>query len=264
MNTSQTISKPMKPYALVTGASSGIGYEYAKVLAEHGYNLIVVSNEDSMTDRARQISMQYPDIDVVPCVKDLGTQSAARELYEWVKEQDMEVEVLINNAGVYHFKDFLEDTEAFNTLILNLHMHTLAMLCYYFAKDMVSRHKGYIINMSSITSDYGIQRLATYSSTKGFVRLFSRSLHVELKAQGVNVTCVRPGAVATPLYNLNPTLQKIGLTLGFIITPQRLAKKGVRAMFAGKSSISPGIFTKILGMVAYIPICVLKPLRRWV
>lgn len=260
----QTTNKPMKPYALVTGASSGIGYEYAKILAERGYNLIVVSNEEVMTAKATQLRSLYPYIDIVPCVKDLGTQSAAKELYEWVHEQGLEVEVLINNAGVYHFKDFLDDTETFNTLILNLHMHTTAMLCYYFAKDMVSRHKGYIINMSSITSDYGIQRLATYSSTKGFVRLFSRSLHIELKSQGVNVTCVRPGAVATPLYNLNPTLQKIGLTLGFIITPHRLAKKGIRAMFAGKSTISPGLFTKILGLVAYIPISVLKPLRRWV
>lgn len=249
-------------YALVTGASSGIGYEYAIVMARRGYNLIVVSNEEAIFEKGKVLKEQFPALDIVPRLQDLGKQDAAKELYDWCKESGLEVEVLINNAGVYHDCDYLDDSERFNELILNLHVHTPAMLCYFFAKDMVARHKGYILNMSSVTSNYGIQRQSTYSSTKGFLRLFSKSLHIELKQKGVNVTCVRPGAVATPLYSIDAKAMKTGLALGAIIRPETLAEKGVKAMFKGKCVITPGFFTKILNMVPIIPVWVLRLVRK--
>lgn len=253
-----------KPYALVTGASSGIGYQYAIVLAKRGYNLLMVSNEaDAIVEKANIIKKDYPQIDVIPLMRDLGQQDAAKELYNWCKENGVEVEVLINNAGVYHDKDFLDDSEGFTKLILNLHIITPAMLVYFFAKDMVARHKGYILNMSSVTSNYGIQRMSTYSTTKGFLRLFSRSTHIELKDKGVNVTCVRPGAVATPLYNLDEKAMNAGLAVGAIIKPEKLAEKGVNAMFKGKHEITPGFFTKILNLVPILPVWLLRLVRKW-
>jgi len=250
-------------YALVTGASSGIGYEYAVVLAERGYDLLIVSNEDeALKQKAEDLRKTFPAIDIIAKTSDLGRQDAAKELYDWCKQEQLEVEVLVNNAGVYHDCDYLDDSERFNELILNLHVHTPAMLCYYFAKDMVARGNGYILNMSSVTSNYGIQRQSTYSSTKGFLRLFSKSLHIELKQKGVNVTCVRPGAVATPLYNLDDKAMKTGLAVGAIIRPRKLAEKGVKAMFKGKCVITPGFFTKILDMVPIIPVWVLKLVRK--
>ena len=250
-------------YALVTGASSGIGYEYAVVMAERGYNLIVVSNEAAMNDRAAELQQQFPSLDILPVVMDLGQQQAAKELYDWCKTRQLEVEVLINNAGVYHDKDFLDDSEGFNSLILLLHVYTPAMLLYYFGKDMKERRQGYILNMSSVTSGYGIQRQATYSSTKGFLRLFSKANHIELHEHGVKVCCVRPGAVATPLYNLDEKAIKSGMAVGAIISPRRLAEKGVKAMFAGKPEITPGFFTKFLNLVPLIPIWMLRLVRKW-
>lgn len=252
-----------KRYALVTGASSGIGYEYARVLGERGYGLIIVSNEDvALHAKAEELKAAY-QVEVVPIVMDLGKKDSALELYQFCQEKGLEVEVLINNAGVYHDRDFIEDSPAFNSLILTLHVHTPAMLCYWFAKDMVERKKGYILNMSSVTSGFGIQRQATYSSTKGFLKLFSRSLHVELYDKGVYVTCVRPGAVATTLYNLKPSAVKTGLILGYIITPEKLARKGINAMFKGRAQITPGLSTKLLQfLVALIPTCALRWLRK--
>ncbi len=251
-------------YAVVTGASSGIGYQYARVLAGYGYKIILVSNEeDAVSDKAGRIKADF-GTEAVPLCMDLGRQDAAKELYCLCRERGYEVEFLVNNAGVYHDRDFLDDTEEFNGLILNLHVFTPAMLEYHFAKDMVAKGRGYIINMSSVTSGFGIQRMAAYSSTKGFLQLFSRSTHVELHGKGVNVTCVRPGAVATALYNLRPPALRAGLALGYIITPEKLASKAVKAAFKGRAQITPGLYTKLLQcLVGLIPTRVLRLIRRW-
>jgi len=254
----------MEYFALVTGASSGIGYAYAREVASRGYNVLMVSNEaEAIVEKAKIIETDFPEVKVVPLMRDLSKQEAAKELYDWCKENAIEVEMLINNAGVYHDKDFLDDSAGFTQLIFNLHMHTPAMMVYYFAKDMVERKKGYVINMSSVTSNYGIQRMSTYSTTKGFLRLFSRSLYIELKGKGVNVTCVRPGAVATPLYNLDEKAMKSGLAVGAIITPEALARKGVNAVLKGKHEITPGLFTKILNLVPCLPTWLLVYVRKW-
>ncbi|MEE0923168.1 MAG: SDR family NAD(P)-dependent oxidoreductase, partial [Paludibacteraceae bacterium] len=143
------------PFALVTGASSGMGLEFAKQLAQRGYNLLIVSNEEAIHRVAKEIqdTCQPPhtadahsSITLLPLVMDLGRQESARELYEYTRAQGIEIEVLVNNAGVYHDRDILDDSEAFTSLILNLHMHTPAMLCYLFGQDMRERRKGYILN----------------------------------------------------------------------------------------------------------------------
>lgn len=250
-------------YALVTGASSGIGYQYARELASKGYKLIIASNEkDLLAEKAELLRSDF-GVDVIDLMMDLGVQSAAGDLHEFCKNRQLEVEVLINNAGVYHDRDFIEDSEAFNTTILNLHVFTPAMLEYHFGRDMAARGKGYILNMSSITSDIAVQRLATYSATKAFLKNFSRCTHIELYGKGVTVTCVRPGAVATGLYNLKPSALRTGLALGYIITPEKLARKAVDAMFRGKSRITPGLSSKLLvALVRLIPTGALKLVRK--
>jgi len=250
-------------YAVVTGASSGIGLGFSRVLARKGYNLVMVSNEDqALKDRAAEVSAAFC-VTAVPVTMDLADTRAPLKLHEFCKERGFEVEFLVNNAGVYHDRDFLDDSAEFNSLILLLHVHTPAMLEYYFGKDMVIQGKGYIVNISSVTSNFGIQRQATYSSTKGFLKLFSRSTHIELHDKGVNVCCVRPGAVATTLYNLSPSAVRTGLALGYIITPEKLASKAVGAALRGSSQITPGLSTKLLQvLVALIPTCLLRLIRR--
>lgn len=253
-----------KPYALVTGSSSGIGYQYARELASRGYNLVIVSNDaESLSEKASILRREF-DVVVIDVVMDLGIQDAASRLYSFCKDKGLLVEVLVNNAGVYHDRDFLKDSEEFNTLILNLHVFTPAMLEYKFGQDMAGMGKGYILNMSSITSDIAVQRLATYSATKAFLKNFSRCTHVELYDLGVTVTCVRPGAVATGLYNLKPSALKTGLALGYIITPEKLARKAVNAMFRRKAVYTPGLSSKILVfLVKLIPTSVLRRVRMW-
>ena len=251
-------------YAIITGASSGCGYEYARVMASKGYDLLIVSNEEAIHDKAALLRQDF-GVEVVSLVRNLGVQDAAIELYEFCQAEKLEVEVLINNAGVYHDRDFLDDSEEFNELIFNLHMHTPAMLMYYFAQDMVKRGKGYILNMCSITADIAVQRLGSYSATKAFLRNFTRSLHVELKGKGVYVTDVTPGAINTGLYNIRPWMTKMGLILGYIVEPDYLARRAVKAMFRGRAKVSiPCVWnTILLFFVALIPTCILRLVRKW-
>lgn len=251
-------------YALITGASSGCGYEYARILAQKGYNLLIVSNEDAIHDKAKTLRSDYP-VNIISLVRNLGVQDAAKELYEYCTDNHLEVEVLINNAGVYHDRDFMDDSEAFNMLIMNLHMITPAMLIYYFGQEMAKRGKGYVLNMCSVTADIAVQRLGSYGSTKAFLRNFSRSLYVEMKDKGVVITDMTPGAINTGLYNLKPWATKIGLLLGYIVQPDYLVRRGVNAMFRGRAKVSvPFVWNYLLIILVtlFVPTCLLRLIRK--
>ncbi len=256
-------------FALVTGASSGIGLAFARELARRGYNLLIVSNEEAIRASAKMIkphptSPVGEEIEIIPLVMDLSKQTAARELYEYTKAKGIEVEVLVNNAGVYHDKDILDDSEAFTGLIMNLHMYTPAMLCYLFGQDMKARGKGYILNVCSVTSKMAAQRLGTYGGTKAFLSHFTRALHIELKPYGVYVTDVSPGAVDTGLYSIRPWMTKAGKVLGIIVSPETLARRGLRALFHGRAKTTiPTIFWQVLSfIILLVPTCVLRLIRR--
>jgi short-subunit dehydrogenase len=251
-------------YALVTGASSGCGYEYARILAQKGYNLLIVSNEEAIHEKADILRGDFP-VNVISLVRNLGVQDAAKDLYNYCTDNHIEIEVLINNAGVYHDRDFMDDSEAFNMLIMNLHMITPAMLIYYFGQDMAKRGKGYVLNMCSVTADIAVQRLGSYGSTKAFLRNFSRSLYVEMKDKGVIITDMTPGAINTGLYNIKPWATKIGLLLGYIVQPNYLARRGVNAMFRGRAKVSvPFVWNYLLIwlVVLFVPTCLLRLIRK--
>ena len=250
-------------FALITGASSGMGYCYAQQLAARGYQLLIVSNEPAIHEKAAVLRNEY-SVQVVSLERDLSLPSAAQELHQYCIDNQLEVEVLVNNAGVYHDRDFLLDSERFNSLILNLHMYTPAMLCYYFGQDMVARHKGYILNVCSITSTIAVQRLATYSATKAFLSNFSRALHVELRQKGVIVTDISPGAVDTGLYHIHPIFTKMGRALGIIVSPEYLVRRALNALFRGRAKATvPFVWSKLIQLfVALIPTCLLRLIRR--
>ncbi len=258
------MSNNSSAYAIVTGASSGIGYSFAEQLLKRGYNLLIVSNVKEIEDAAKRLSKIDNRLSIIGLQMDLGQQTSARELYEYTRAHKMEVEVLVNNAGVYHDKDILDDSEGFTSLIMNLHMYTPAMLCYLFGQDMKARGKGYILNVCSVTSKMAAQRLGTYGGTKAFLSHFTRALHIELRKYGVSVTDVSPGAVDTGLYSIPPFMTKLGKCLGIIVSPETLAKRGLFAFFHGwaKTTI-PTVFWRVLCfLILLAPTCLLRLIRR--
>ena len=202
-----------KKWALVTGASSGIGLAYAEELASRGYQLVIVSNEEqAIREKGEFLSEKY-GIEVLPLYRDLAIPGAAKELYDTCQEKNIPIEVLVNNAGMFFFCETLQAKANIVEKMLYLHVTTPTQLCYYFGQEMKKRRHGYILNMSS---------LSCWLPYPG--------LRSELLDYGVSVTVLCPGAVATNLYNLSDNLKTLAIRLGIMMRPEKLAKKGINAL----------------------------------
>jgi len=250
-------------YALVTGGSSGIGFAYAEVMAAKGYNVLIVSNREDLNLQCQQLLQDKYPVQIETLNQDLAVPEAAQQVYDYCHEHDLEVEVLINNAGMFYFKAAVETPVPLENTMLQLHVTTPTLLCTLFGKDMKEHRKGYILNAASICGYMSFPTIATYESTKRYVRTFSRALNFELSGYGVKVCCVSPGAVDTDLYNLDKKLRKRLCKWGIMLTPEQVAKRGVRALFHGRKSIVPGgINYFILFLVAIVPDFIVNIVKR--
>jgi short-subunit dehydrogenase len=241
-------------YALVTGASSGIGWHISEALARLGYSIIAVSNQPTLLDELKkQLEQRYP-VEIEPINIDLAQEKAAEQIFDHCERQMMEVEVLVNNAGMLVFGETMQaDYSCMNT-ILNLHMITPALLCRLFGEKMVMRRKGFILNVSSISAVMPYPGISLYGPTKAFIRYFTRALRTEMKLYGIKITCLIPGATATGLYdqhNLNiPLLMKLGV----VKKPEVVAKAGVHSLFNNHAECIPGLMNKmIVLLLPFVP-----------
>ena len=215
--------------ALVTGAAHRC---YAERLAAAGYRLILVDRDGGTLDTARQELAAAHGVTIDTLVMDMARMEASEELYAAVARLGAEVEVLVNNAGVFSYLDILATpVERIERMIL-LHDLTLSKNCRAFGADMARRGSGYILNMSSYSVWIPFPGMALYTATKAYVRCFSKAFAKEVAERGVRVTAVCPAGVATDLYGLSPKWQHIGRRLGVLISPDSCARRGLRAAAA--------------------------------
>lgn len=246
--------------ALVTGASSGMGLEYARQLALKGCALVIVSNEEQIYEVARNIEQEH-NVKVTPVCMDLARPEAAKELHDWCNNEGHEIDILINNAGMFMFRDVNETDPARIEALINLHILTLTQMCRYFSADMCRRRRGWVLNVSSLSAYIPNFGIALYSSSKAYIRVFTRSIYWELYDHNVYATTVCPGGVATRLLGLPDKLLKLGVNVGVLLTPESLVKKALRALFSRRKQIMPGIINHIgLVFVTLLP----PPLRMWI
>ena len=242
--------------ALVTGASSGIGLEYAKQLArDYHTDLLLVSNQKEEQERvADELAAQY-GVKTIALYADLSQQNAAEELYQYCVDNQLVVDILVNNAGVFFFNPYCETSMRRIELMLNLHMITVAKLTRLFEDQVLNcvlqkicrknRKKGYILNMSSMSAWMAMPGIQTYNATKAFIYNFSKSIWYELYPKGVNITVMTPGAVDTALFGLAPNLRKLAVALTVSIPPEKLVKRALRKMFRGKKADMPGVINHL-------------------
>ena len=230
----------IKNYALVTGASSGIGLAISRELARRGYPLLMVSNEkEKLNEAATEIQAEFT-VKVRILHMDLAQADSAQNLFDYCEENSIQTEILVNNAGIFFFSDVIATPSFRMETMINLHVLTPAMLCRLFAKKMAeSGTKGYILNISSASAWMLMPGIALYSATKSFLYCFSRAMRNEVFDQGISITAICPGAVATNLYRLSPRYTKLGIFLGIIITPERLARQSLDKMFKRKTLYIP-------------------------
>ena len=243
--------------ALVTGASSGIGLQYATQLArDYHTDLLLVSNQqEELNQVAADLATQY-GVKTIPLYADLSKQDAAEQLHQYCLDNNLVVDILINNAGVFFFNPYCETSMKRIDLMLNLHMITVAKLTRLFGEDMINRQltaeesaqkicrkprqKGYILNMSSMSAWMAMPGIQTYNATKAFIYNFSKSLWYEFRPKGVNITVMAPGAVDTALFGLAPHLRRLAVNLTVSIPPEKLVKRALKKLFRGKKADTPG------------------------
>jgi len=228
-------------YALITGASSGIGLAISRELASLGYPLLLVSNEEEkLNEAAAELGEQY-GIKAISLCMDLAKRDSAQNLFDYCVTNNIKTEILINNAGIFFFRDITNTTPGLIETEINLHILTPSLLCRLFAEQMINENrKGYILNMASIAAWMIMPGIALYSATKSYLHCFSRAMRHEVLERGVSITTVCPGAVATGLYNLPMRYMKLGVRLGIILPAERMARLSLKKMFRRKAEFIPG------------------------
>lgn len=225
--------------ALITGGSSGIGLELAKIMAKKGHDLVLCSRDkESIKKVSSQIEKEF-DVKVSYFQVDLSKPGSAKVLYNKVKSEN--IEILVNNAGVGYVADFFDGDIERNIQMAHLNMISVMELCHYFGKDFKEANKGRILNVCSIVAFLPGPAQPVYYATKAFVRSLSRTLAYNLSTTDVTVTALHPGVTKTRFFDeASAPKQRKGAD------PESVARLGYDAMMAGKIEVTHGLRNKFL------------------
>lgn len=241
---------PNEKYALITGASSGIGYELTKIFAKNGYNIVIIArSQDRLDEIARDWTSKY-GVKVMPMAKDLFDPAAPQEIYDEIKRWGIEINALVNDAGqgVY---GFFHETELQRELdIIQLNIVSMVTLTKLFLKDMVERKEGKILNLASMVSKMPSPLMSVYSATKAFIYNFTESLVNELQETGVTITALLPGATATDFFHKANAENTVTYQDSDLSDPEDVANDGYNAMMSGDSRIISGFKNKFSAMMS--------------
>lgn len=238
---------PHRPFAVVTGASSGIGYELARRCAEHGYNLLIAADEPAIQDAASRL--RHHGVDVETLETDLATASGVEQLYDAAGGRS--IDVLIANAGHGLGHAFLEQNFDQVRHVIDTNITGTIRLIQLVGRDMKARRDGRILIVGSIAGFIPGTYSAVYNGTKAFIDSFSHALRAELKDTGVSVTCLMPGATETNFFARADMLDtKVGQEEKN--DPADVAQVGFDAMMRGDGDIVYGWKNKLSTSVAAV------------
>jgi short-subunit dehydrogenase len=240
-------------YALVTGASKGIGKAIALELASYGYSILLVSrNMEGLRLVADEITSRY-HVKADVMALDLSGVNAAKKVFDWCQEKGYPVQILVNNAGYGASGKYMDYSLELYTDMILLNVVTMNSLCHLFIPQMTAMDKAYILNISSIAAYQAVPGLIIYAATKAFILSFSRGLRVELKGSSISVTCVCPGPTDTDFVqraNVKPKALKVAARLK--LRPEEVARIAVRGAFSGRAEIVAGFMNKLSVLIVWI------------
>jgi short-subunit dehydrogenase len=243
------MSEIKKSYALITGASKGIGKSIAYELAERGFNLLLVARSaDELAILSKELSAKYT-IEVNFLAIDLSTNNASQKVTDWIISNNYTISILVNNAGYGIWGDFSQSALSDQLGMMQLNMNVIVELSHLLLPLLLKEKQAYILNISSTAAYQAVPTLGVYSATKAFVLSFTRALRFELAQTSVSVTCFSPGPVDTGfaaragLNALSKMAQK------FNMQPKEVAKIAVKSLFDKKSEVIPG-FTNLISVYA--------------
>jgi len=229
--------------ALVTGASSGIGAELARVHAEHGGDLVVVARRRERLESLKAELEAAHGVTVHMLSRDLTESEAPKQVYDEVRSLGVPVDYLVNNAGFGYRGFFHEQDWATNEAMIRVNILALAALTRLFLPDMIARHSGRILNVASMAGFLAGPLHAVYYASKAFVISFSEAIANELAGTGVTVTALCPGPTATEFTHV-AQMSDVNLTRT-MASARAIAQAGYQAMLEGKTIIVPGLLNKL-------------------
>ena len=232
-------------YALITGASSGIGYELAKLFAEDNKNLVLVSRNKIKLEQIKiEIEDRYHNIvKVLP--KDLSSPQAPLEIFSKLEPDDIDVDVLINNAGFGIYGLFSETDLQKELEMIQVHISSLTHLTKLFLGKMLENKSGKILNVSSALAFVAVPMLSVYSASKAYILHFTEALANELQGTGVNVTYLCPPPTKTQFYE-KQDMKECKTSSNKMMDSSTVAKAGYSALKRGQIIITPGFQAKLL------------------
>ena len=241
------------PFALITGASGGIGWALAKELASRKHDVLLLARSgENLKKNCEELQQKFGVVSDYLAI-DLAISDAVLRVKDWLREKGYSINILINNAGYGIWGNFSDLRREELNQMMHLNMQTVADFCKVLLPELQKNQRAFILNVASTASYQAIPTLATYAATKAFVVLFSRGLRWELKGSSVSVTCLSPGATSTGFIdraNMGSMKEKAEK---FSMKAEDVARIAVKGMFADRAEIIPGfvnwISVKAVGLL---------------
>ncbi|PYJ33110.1 MAG: hypothetical protein DME79_07120 [Verrucomicrobia bacterium] len=252
--------------ALITGASAGIGCEFARQLAARARSMILVARrEDRLVELADELQREHPNLRIHIRKVDLANLADLQDLLQWLDREKLRVDLLINNAGLGDSGPFANSDPVRNSEMTLVNVTALTSLTRHLVPQMITKHRGGILNVSSSAGFLPIPGSAVYAATKAYVTSFSEALRAELRETGVSVCAVCPGPVVTEFQRVaRRENAKAEVGPKFLVVPEeQVVRDALAALEADRPLAVPGFAMKILMLVARVtPMPVIRLVAR--
>ncbi len=234
-------------YAVITGASSGIGKAFAFQLSEKGYNLVLIARSKDVLEQIKNTLTERYNNKITIITEDLTKNDAAETVAENLRKENIIPSILINNAGYGIWETFENSPLAQTQQMLQLNISALVELTHVLIPTLKKHPKSYILNVASTAAYQSMPFFGAYAASKAFVVHFSRSIAYELKSEGVSVSCLSPGSTDTNFMNAakmtTPKIQNAAKKVS--MSAEKVAAIGLKGMFRGKKEIIPGFLNQL-------------------
>lgn len=233
-------------WAIITGAASGIGLEFARTLAQKKMNVALIDIDSSALEReSKSITAEY-GTQALPLTMDLTRPEAPELIVSMLRERHIRPFIFINNAGVFNFLEVTNMSPSRINIFIDLHVRAVTQLSRLMAQIMARQEeKGYILNMSSLSCWTPVPGIALYAATKAYIRVFTRALALEMRDKGVKIMVCCPGGIATDLFGLPPKLRRLAVNIGALQTPERFVKNALRQLLRGRMQYVNGPINRL-------------------
>lgn len=231
-------------YALITGASSGMGKLFSTHAASDGYNIIALGmeTEEKALETLKQNLKEQFGVKTYVLLKDLSKKGAVKEIEAFVKDHNLTVDMLINNAGFGYDAPFIKSDKKRQNMLEAVDVKVVRQLCRAFLPAMVKRHDGKVLNIASAAAFMPGPYMATYFASKAYVYSLSMALHYELEETGVSVTTLCPGPVKTPFWDAADAGDSLYVKMA--LPPEKVARIAYNGLKKNKALVLPGFLSK--------------------